>query len=148
MALSFRHAHKEDENIFITHMKTFYAIDGYPIDEELSKSNFHHFINNPNLGQLFMIEYDGVCCGYIIIIYLFSFEFGGTILLADELYVDAAHRGLGIGNAAVTYIQNHVVEKGYKRIFLEVENHNIRAIELYKKHDFKMHHRSLMLYKP
>ena len=128
-------------------MTDVYAIDDYPIDPEITRINFVHFIENPNLGQAFIIEHDGKVAGYIILNFLFSFEFGGTIAFLDELYVDSNFQGKGLGKLGVAFSQEFAVEKELKILFLEVELHNERAIELYKKYNFKPHHRNLMIWK-
>ena len=144
---NFRKITHQDIEVLLVLMTDFYAIDGYPIDPEITRKNFVHFIENPNLGQSFIIEHDGKVAGYIILNFLFSFEFGGTIAFLDELYVDSNFQGKGLGKLGVAFSQKFAKEKELKILFLEVELHNERAIELYKKYNFKPHHRNLMVWK-
>lgn len=144
---NFRKITHQDIEVLLVLMTDFYAIDGYPIDAEITRKNFVHFIENPNLGQSFIIEHDGKVAGYIILNFLFSFEFGGTIAFLDELYVDSNFQGKGLGKLGVAFSQKFAKEKELKILFLEVELHNERAIELYKKYNFKPHHRNLMVWK-
>lgn len=127
-------------------MTSFYAIDNYPIDVELTRKNFYYFIDNSHLGQVFAILLDEKFVGYMIIAKLFSFEFGGHIAFLDELYISEKARGKGLGKKAVKFAQQYAVEEKLKKLFLEVEAHNISASELYKKMSFKNHHRGLMIY--
>jgi len=145
--IEFRKITTTDIPIVLDLMTTFYAIDGYPIDKKVTQTNFETFISNPNLGQCFLIEFDGKVAGYVLLNYLFSFEFGGTIAFLDELYVNSIFQGKGIGKVAVQFAQEFAKEKELKILFLEVELHNERAIELYKKFNFKPHHRNLMIWK-
>lgn len=144
---NFRKITHQDIEVLLVLMTDFYAIDGYPIDPEITRKNFVHFIENPNLGQSFIIEHDGKVAGYIILNFLFSFEFGGTIAFLDELYVDSNFQGKGLGKLGVAFSQEFAKEKDLNILFLEVELHNERAIELYKKYNFKPHHRNLMIWK-
>lgn len=129
-------------------MKDFYAIDNYPFDTELTRKNFEIFINNSNLGQCFLLKDDSRIVGYMILNFLFSFEFGGMMCFLDELYVKPEAQGKKYGGKAVEFAQNFAKEKDLKMIFLEIENHNERAMHLYKKLGFEMHKRSIMTYEP
>lgn len=100
---NFRKITHQDIEVLLVLMTDFYAIDGYPIDAEITRKNFVHFIENPNLGQSFIIEHDGKVAGYIILNFLFSFEFGGTIAFLDELYVDSNFQGKGLGKLGVAF---------------------------------------------
>nr|WP_317632832.1 GNAT family N-acetyltransferase [uncultured Flavobacterium sp.] len=143
----FRKITNQDIPTILKFMTDFYAIDGYPIDVEITRKNFELFISKPNLGQCFIIENEGKPAGYIILNFLFSFEFGGTIAFLDELYVDSNFQGKGLGKLGVAFSQEFAKEKDLNILFLEVELHNERAIELYKKYNFKPHHRNLMVWK-
>ncbi|QIG88720.1 GNAT family N-acetyltransferase [Chryseobacterium sp. POL2] len=127
-------------------MKDFYAIDNYPFDTELTRKNFEIFINNSNLGQCFLLKDDSGIVGYMILNFLFSFEFGGMMCFLDELYVKPEAQGKKYGGKAVEFAQNFAKEKDLKMMFLEIENHNERAMHLYKKLGFEMHKRSIMTY--
>lgn len=129
-------------------MKDFYAIDNYPFDTELTRKNFEIFINNSNLGQCFLLKDDSRIVGYMILNFLFSFEFGGMMCFLDELYVKPEAQGKKYGGKAVEFAQNFAKEKDLKMMFLEIENHNERAMHLYKKLGFEMHKRSIMTYEP
>ncbi|MBA5792440.1 MULTISPECIES: GNAT family N-acetyltransferase [unclassified Flavobacterium] len=130
----------------VNHMVAFYAIDGYPIHVEKTTQLFHEFITKPELGSCFMIKYNNEICGYTILIQFFSFEMSGYVLLLDELYVSDTYQGKGIGKEAMTFIKEFAVNNHYKKLVLEVEPHNERAIHLYEKENFRKHKRDLMLF--
>lgn len=145
--ISFEELKSENINIITQLMTDFYAIDNYPIDIEVTKRNFEFFIQQPQLGRVFEIHFEKEIVGYILFATLFSFEFGGTIAFLDELYISEKMRGKGLGKMAVEFAKNFAKEQDYKVLYLEVEPHNEKAQELYKKSDFKTHHRGLMIYK-
>lgn len=145
---TFEPLQQKDISAIVEMMQTFYAIDQYPMDAHLSAENFKTFIDHPEYGQAFLIRYNGKIAGYIIMNFLFSFEFGGLMSFLDELFVADEMRGKGIGKAAVAFVQNYAQEKGLKMLFLEVEPHNINAQELYKKAGWEHHTRSIMTFRP
>lgn len=130
----------------VQHMVDFYAIDGYPIDAEKSTKLFNEFISKPFLGNCFTINYNNEICGYVLMIQFFSFEMGGYVLLLDELYINSTFQGKGIGKEAMQFVKKFALTNNYKKIVLEVEPHNARAIQLYTKENFKKHKRDLMLF--
>jgi len=132
----------------ITHMmQDFYAIDNYPIDIEESKKLFQEFITNENLGKSWLIYSEKEIVGYIILTFIFSFEYGGKIAFIDELFIKETERGKGFGKEAIQFIQREVPKLSLKLLYLEVEPHNENAQKLYLAHDFELHNRKLMKYK-
>ena len=128
-------------------MQDFYAIDNYPMDVEVAKNLFHEFISNENLGKSWLMYSKNEIVGYIILTFIFSFEYGGKIAFVDELFIKETARGKGIGKEAIQFIQREVPKLSLKLLYLEVEPHNENAQKLYLAHDFELHNRKLMKYK-
>ena len=128
-------------------MQDFYAIDNYQMDVEVAKNLFHEFISNENLGKSWLIYSENEIVGYIILTFIFSFEYGGKIAFVDELFIKETARGKGIGKEAIQFIQKEVPKLSLKLLYLEVEPHNENAQKLYLAHDFVIHNRKLMKYK-
>ena len=128
-------------------MQDFYAIDNYPIDVEVAKNLFQEFISNEHLGKSWLIYSESEIVGYIILTFIFSFEYGGKIAFVDELFIKETARGKGIGKEAIQFIQREVPKLSLKLLYLEVEPHNENAQKLYLAHDFEFHNRKLMKYK-
>ena len=128
-------------------MQDFYAIDNYPIDVEVAKNLFQEFISNEHLGKSWLIYTENEIVGYIILTFIFSFEYGGKIAFVDELFIKETARGRGIGKEAIQFIQREVPKLSLKLLYLEVEPHNENAQKLYLAHDFVIHNRKLMKYK-
>ena len=128
-------------------MQDFYAIDNYPIDVEVAKNLFQEFISNEHLGKSWLIYSENEIVGYIILTFIFSFEYGGKIAFVDELFIKETARGKGIGKEAIQFIQREVPKLSLKLLYLEVEPHNENAQKLYLAHDFEFHNRKLMKYK-
>ena len=136
-----------DIDTIVTMMKAFYAIDNYPIDKEKSKTLFQEFISNEDLGKSWLILSDQEIVGYVILTFVFSFEYQGKIAFLDELYLSKKARGKGIGSQAVAFIIEESKKLSLKLIYLEIENHNQNAQKLYIASGFELHNRKLMAYK-
>lgn len=136
-----------DISIITQMMQNFYAIDNYPMDVEETKKLFKEFISNQNLGKSWLIYSENEIIGYIILTYIFSFEYGGKIAFVDELFIKETARGKGIGKEAIQFIQQEIPKLSLKLLYLEVEPHNENAQKLYLAHDFVIHNRKLMKYK-
>ena len=129
-------------------MQDFYAIDNYPIDIETSKKLFQEFIADENLGKCWLIYHDGEIVGYVILTFIFSFEYKGRIAFLDELYLKETARGRGIGKITIDFIKEQATVLNVKLIYLEVENHNEKAQKLYLANDFEIHNRKILKHKP
>ena len=136
-----------DIEIITQMMQDFYVIDNYPMDVEVTKTLFQEFISNEHLGKSWLIYSENEIVGYIILTFIFSFEYGGKIAFVDELFIKETARGKGFGKEAIQFIQQEVPKLSLKLLYLEVEPHNENAQKLYLAHDFELHNRKLMKYK-
>jgi ribosomal protein S18 acetylase RimI-like enzyme len=130
-------------------MQEFYAIDNYPIDVVISKNLFQEFISDEKLGKAYLIchsneERTAQVVGYVILTYVFSFEYQGRIAFLDELYIKESSRGKGIGKQALDFIKEQASLTNVKLIYLELENHNEIAQKLYLANNFEVHNRKLL----
>ena len=144
---TFKPLEKVDIPTITQMMQDFYAIDNYPMDVEKSKKLFQEFITNENLGKSWLIFSENEIVGYIILTFIFSFEYGGKIAFIDELFIKETAHGKGFGKEAIQFIQEEVPKLSLKLLYLEVETHNENAQKLYLAHDFELHNRKLMKYK-
>ena len=133
-----------DIQTIVSMMEEFYAIDNYPIKNDVSIALFEEFISNKNLGKAWLIASNNEIVGYLILTFIFSFEYQGRIAFLDELYVTEKARGKGIGNEAITFIKNETHKLSLKLIYLEVEPRNEKAQNLYIANGFEMHNRKLL----
>jgi GNAT superfamily N-acetyltransferase len=142
--IEFKHITTADIETIVSLMEEFYAIDNYPIKSDVSKALFEEFISNKNLGKAWLIVSDNEIVGYLILTFVFSFEYQGKIAFLDELYVTEKARGKGIGSKAIEFIKDESHKLSLKLIYLEVEPHNKKAQNLYLANGFEMHNRKLM----
>ncbi|WP_432672832.1 GNAT family N-acetyltransferase [Flavobacterium sp. SM2513] len=146
--IEFHTLKESDIELIVAMMQDFYAIDNYPIQPETTKKLFKTFIDDENLGQCWLILHDEVIVGYVILTYIFSFEYQGRIAFLDELYLNEKARGKGIGKITLEFIHDQALQKELKIIYLEIESHNAVAKKLYLSGNFIVHNRQLMQLKP
>jgi len=134
----------QDIPIVIAMMEEFYAIDNYPIDADASRGLMHEFLENESLGKGWLVIKDKEAVGYIILTFVFSFEYKGRIAFLDELFISSNARGLGFGKQAIDFITGQAKALSVKIIYLEIEGHNTIAQKLYLSKGFAIHNRGLM----
>lgn len=135
-----------DIDVITAMMREFYVIDNYPFNAETAKGLFRQFLTEENLGKAWLILNENEIVGYVILTFVFSFEYGGRMAFLDELYLSEKARGKGIGKETLKFIQTEALKLKLKVVYLEVEEHNANVQKLYLAHDFSVHHRKLMKY--
>lgn len=146
---TFKPLENQDIEIITSMMHDFYAIDNYPIDIEVTKKLFKEFIANENLGKAFLIcnsdeGRNSDIVGYAMITYIFSFEYKGKMAFFEELFINENARGKGIGQKTIEFVTTFAKTENVKMMYLEVENHNQKAQNLYLANDFVIHNRKIM----
>jgi len=144
MEAQFKPIEVQDIPIVIAMMEEFYAIDNYPIDANISRGLMHEFLENESLGKGWVILKDSEPVGYVILTFVFSFEYKGRIAFLDELFISSSTRGLGFGKQALDFITQQAKALSVKIIYLEIEGHNTVAQKLYLSKGYEIHNRGLM----
>jgi len=144
MEAIFKPIEAQDIPLVITMMEEFYAIDNYPIDVNVSRGLMHEFLENETLGRGWLILKEDQPVGYVIMTFVFSFEYKGRIAFLDELFISEKARGLGFGKQALDFISEQAKALSVKIIYLEIEGHNTVAQQLYLSKGYSIHNRGLM----
>jgi ribosomal protein S18 acetylase RimI-like enzyme len=82
--------------------------------------------------------------GYLVLGFGYSLEFLGRDAFVDELYVDEAHRGGGLGRRFLQAAERVCRANGVRALHLEVDPSNAVAQALYRSWGFADHDRRLM----
>jgi diamine N-acetyltransferase len=135
-------------------MGSLYSEAGATYHRERARRAAEGLMANPELGGVWLIhmndehvnreQADGEPVGYLCVTLGYSLEFDGRFALLDELYVEEAWRGKGIGAQAIAFGVEWSRARGLAAIRLEVAHTNSRAVELYRRQGFKAHDRHLM----
>lgn len=142
----FEAARAEHAGIFVSMMRALENADPgpTPFDEERRRIIFQKFVSDPTFGRAWLIVKADEPVGYVILTVSFSFEFRGLDAFIDELYVAEAHRGQGIGQRAMAFVEDAARELRINAIHLEVSKNNAGALELYRRAGYVDHGRYLM----
>lgn len=136
-----------DEDSVFTLMRAFYAEERIVL-RDTARAALREMLRNPQLGRVLLLknpaEPSGAPGGYIALAFWHSLEFGGRVVVLDELYLAPAHRGRGLGRKSVGFVREWAKKNGAAAVRLEVNHHNKRAKELYLKTGFGDDRRDIM----
>ena len=111
--------------------------------ESTVRANLAELLTNPVYGVVYIAREQSSPIAYLVICFDYSLEYRGKGAWIDELFVEAAHRGKGIGTQLLDLAETVSREHNAKFIHLEV-THGNPAIELYRRRGFLDHQRYLM----
>lgn len=125
-------------------MAKLYAEGHDPFDAARARSATEKLLAEPEFGGVWTIDMGGAPAGYLVFVMGYSLEFGGRFGLLDELYINQAWRGKGIGKQAVAFAGQQCQTRGWQALRLEVGQENQPAMDLYRRSGFGLHDRFLM----
>lgn len=144
MEVTFRLAEAADIELLLHFMREYCAFDHLPFEEETRRGTLTQFINNEQLGKLWIILSGGEAVGYLALTLGYSFEFGGYDAFIDEVYIRESQRGRGIGKLAIQMAEDECRALDVRALHLEVERENTNAQALYRRVGFVDHDRYLL----
>jgi GNAT superfamily N-acetyltransferase len=83
------------------------------------------------LFEAHVAEWDGKPVGFTLHVYLYSTWTGKPSLYLEDIYVQPAHRGRGIGKALFVHLARVAVERGCERYQWQVLDWNQPSIDFY-----------------
>jgi GNAT superfamily N-acetyltransferase len=145
MPISINQATLTDLEILFAMMRHMQLDDPWeePFDEATVRANLAELLQNPLYGVTYIVREVTTPIGYLVICFDYSLEYRGKGAWIDELFVEAGHRGKGIGTQLLDQAERASREHLAKVLHLEV-NHGNPAIDLYRRRGFSDHHRYLM----
>jgi GNAT superfamily N-acetyltransferase len=141
-ALTFRPAGASDEDQLLAFIQALYDHERIPYERATARAALSPLLTGTAPGAVWLIEAEGAPLGYMVLIFSYYLEFGPTAIV-DEIYVDPAWRGRGVGAHALTFAEAESRRRGMVRMRLEVERQN-PAQALYERTGFVAHDRDLM----
>lgn len=144
MTTFFRIAEPADAETLMQFMREYCAFDHLPFAEETRHRTIAQFMQNSQLGRLWVICAGEEPIGYLALTLGYSFEFGGYDAFIDELYIRADYRGRGVGTLALQVAENACRALQVRALHLEVDRENVSAQGLYRKVGFVKHDRYLL----
>lgn len=119
----------------------FHREDGHPLAPTGAAAIGALLAGSP-LGEIFLV--DEARGGYFVLCFTMSLEFGGLVVILDDLFLLPEARGRGLGGEVLAFVQEAARAKGAVQIFLEVEDANERAFAFYEHHGFRQRRRRMM----
>jgi GNAT superfamily N-acetyltransferase len=113
------------------------------VDPAAFPSTIDHLLDNPASGRIVLFTDGRFLHGYALLVSYWSNEWGGVVLLLDELFVDKEFRGRGIAKSFFNYLERER-PFGAVVIALEVSSKNARARALYESMGFSDRHLQMM----
>jgi len=114
-----------------------------PFHEPTVRANLAELLRNSVYGVAYLVREESALIGYLVLCFDYSLEYRGKGAWIDELFVEASHRGKGIGTQLLDLAETASREHHAKFLHLEV-NHGNPAVELYRRRGFAEHERYLM----
>lgn len=93
-------------------------------------------IGHPDIGQVLVARQGGECVGMVVLLYTVSTALGEPVAWLEDLVVDPAERGRGIGTALVDLALKTARKHGCRRISLLTDGDNAKAQALYRRKGF------------
>lgn len=113
-------------------MRTFYSSPAVLSNgsEEIFSKDIDACVGDSPFLEGYVFQDEGILQGYAMVAKSFSTEFGMPCIWIEDLYFKEEYRGLGLGSAFFKFIE----EKYPSHLMrLEVEDDNIRALNVYRK---------------
>ncbi len=133
----FRKLEEKDAKVYLEMVDEFYHSDAVlaPVPKKYMEDTFQELMHSNTYLECYLLEHEGKAAGYALLSKSFSPEAGGIVYWVEEIYVREAFRSHGIGSDFLKKFAKNPPE-GTKRIRLEVEPENERAVALYKRIGF------------
>lgn len=108
-----------------------------PITFERAQAQAEEMLKHPDRVTAQLLEHEGQCIGYALLVLCYSNEYGGDIVYLDEFYILPELQGRGLGTRYLDQLKAWATERRLYRISLEVYEGNKRAARLYERAGFE-----------
>jgi len=137
MDFNIRNMEKKDKKQVVGMMRVFYASSAVLTDgsEEIFEADFENCVGANPYVEGYIFENGGEVMGYAMAAKSFSTEFGRRCVWIEDIYVKEDFRGMGAGGRFLDFIEEKYPDAVIR---LEAEEENVRAVNVYKKHGFKV----------
>jgi GNAT superfamily N-acetyltransferase len=91
----------------------------------------------PERGACWVAEADGMLCGYLLAVFMFSLEHGGLMAEIDEVFVLPQMRSAKVGSLLLARAEREMAERGLVRVQLQLGVGNQRGRIFYERQGFR-----------
>lgn len=127
----------EDRAVLLRMMDDFYHSKAvlHALPRETMVRCFEACLHESAYLEGYLFEMDGKAAGFCFVAKGYSTEVGGCVVQIEDLYICPEFRGCGIGRQFIRYLETRYRHFA-RRLRLEVEPGNDRAIKLYRELGF------------
>ena len=133
-----RRANYSDLKSMIRLLRVLFSIEtDFEVDESIQLSGLEMMLGNYTERCIIVAEINqqivGMCTAQILV----STAEGGRVALIEDLVVEDAFRGQGIGKGLLLAIEGWSIAQDVRRLQLLADRNNTRALEFYKSMNWK-----------
>lgn len=133
--LVLRDARETDVDAMVELLQQLFAIEAdFSPQPEKQRRGLTLMLARPEHAKLLVAEIAGRVAGMLTAQVLVSTGEGERVALLEDMVVDAAHRGHGIGGALLGAMEAWATESGFPRLQLLADRENAPALEFYRRH--------------
>ena len=132
MIMRVRVAQPADLSRLLPHMVAFNREEGIAWSPDAGAPALLRLLQSADLGFVGIAEEDGACVGYFVVCFSFDLEWSGRDAFLTELFVDASHRGRGLGRALLQEAAALAKAQNVVALHLAVRPDNARALQVYR----------------
>ncbi|QSR25662.1 GNAT family N-acetyltransferase [Nocardioides aromaticivorans] len=128
-----RFAQPEDVPDVLRLIRALAAYEREPDAVETTEADLHRWVfGDDPVANVLVAEADGVVVGMALWFRTYSTWTGVPGIYLEDLFVDPAARGSGLGKALLTALARIAVDRGYRRVEWAVLDWNTPSIEFYE----------------
>lgn len=134
--MQIRAMQQKDKLAVLQMMEVFYHSPAVHTDgsAEIFRSDVENCLNNSPYLEGYVFDNGTTLMGYAMLAKSFSTEFGKPCIWIEDLYIQPACRGTGIGQQFLHFVTEQYPDAVIR---LEVEEENEHAVYVYKKGGFE-----------
>jgi len=146
--IAWRPAKSTDDEAIVAMYEALYQEDPgpEPASIERVRQTLARFEDHPDSGRSVVLEIEGRCVGYALLIPFWSNELGGEICVVDEIYVQPSWRGQGHATSLIRSLStaSELWPRQAVALELELTPSNVRARALYERLGFSVKRNTTM----
>ena len=138
MDLRIRSATKSDLPELVSLLGQLFAQEAeFEPDADKQRRGLTQVIENPQAGIISVAVRDNRCVGMVIVLYTVSTALGARVGILEDMVVDEAVRGAGIGDALLSAALDRAQRDGCNRVTLLTDHDNLRTHSFYTSNGFE-----------
>jgi GNAT superfamily N-acetyltransferase len=105
-------------------------------NEDAQHRGLQMIIADSRIGHILVLEHSDKIIGMIGVIYSVSTALGARVAWIEDVVIDPAHRGGGLGKKLVSGALDFAQKQGCARVMLLTDHDNLHAQKLYESQGF------------